>query len=42
MEMEIEGLPVSVIGKKHLIHNKRALGRPQDLEDIERLQDDDS
>lgn len=42
MEIEIEGLPVSVIGKKHLIQNKRALGRPQDLADIERLQDDDS
>jgi hypothetical protein len=30
--------PVSVISRKHLIQNKRAVGRPQDLADIAALQ----
>lgn len=42
MDIEIDGLTVPVIGRKHLIENKRALGRSQDLADIERLQEDDS
>lgn len=42
MDIEIDGLTVFVIGRKHLIENKRALGRSQDLADIERLQADDS
>lgn len=29
--------PVQVIGRRHLIKNKRATGRPQDLVDVERL-----
>jgi hypothetical protein len=40
--IEIEGLTVPVIGRKHLIANKRALGRQQDLADIERLLDEES
>jgi hypothetical protein len=40
--IEIEGLTVPVIGRKHLITNKRALGRQQDLADIERLLDKES
>ena len=40
--IEIEGLTVPVIGRKHLITNKRALGRQQDLADIERLLDEES
>ena len=38
--IEIEGLTVPVIGRKHLIANKRALGCQQDLADIERLLDE--
>jgi len=37
--IEIDGLTVPIIGRKHLIANKRALGRQQDLADIERLLD---
>ena len=37
MEIELEGLTISVLGRKHLIQNKRALGRPQDQADINRL-----
>ena len=33
-EIEIEGLKIHVIGRFHLLKNKRALGRPQDLADI--------
>ena len=35
--IEIEGMTVFVISKKHLIINKKALGRPQDRVDIDRL-----
>jgi len=42
MTFEIEGLTVPVIAQKHLIANKRALGRQQDLLDIERLLDEGS
>lgn len=41
MEIEIEGLTVPVIGRKHLIANKQELGRPQDQADIERLKNED-
>ena len=37
IEIEIGGLTVPVIGREHLIKNKRALGRSQDLADIEHL-----
>lgn len=30
---EVEGMEVPVIGREHLIRNKRAAGRPQDLTD---------
>jgi len=33
-EIEIEGLKIGVIGRAHLLKNKKALGRPQDLADI--------
>lgn len=42
MDIEIEGLTVPVIGQKHLIKNKRALGRSQDLADIEHLLEEGS
>jgi hypothetical protein len=42
IEVEIEGMTVPVIGQKHLIKNKRALGRSQDLADIERLPEEKS
>ncbi len=32
------GVPVQVLGKSDLIRNKRASGRPQDLLDLQRLQ----
>jgi predicted nucleotidyltransferase len=35
--VEIEGVRVNLISKHHLIANKRATGRPQDLADADRL-----
>ena len=35
--VEIEGLTIPVISKHHLIKNKSIVGRPQDLVDIELL-----
>ncbi len=35
--VEIEGLSVPVISKQDLVTNKRAVGRPQDLADVKRL-----
>jgi hypothetical protein len=40
MEIELEGLMIPVLGRKHLVQNKRALGRPQDQADIDRLVED--
>lgn len=40
MEIELEGLTIPVLGREHLIQNKRALGRPQDQADIDRLVED--
>ena len=34
---ELDGLPVFILGKEMLIRNKRAVGRPQDLADLETL-----
>ena len=34
---EIDGIPVFVLSKEMLIQNKRAVGRPQDLADLEDL-----
>jgi hypothetical protein len=33
-EVDIEGLKIPVIGRSHLLKNKKALGRPQDLADV--------
>jgi|SRR5437773_169330 len=35
---ELDGIPVFIIGKDVLIQNKRAVGRPQDLADLETLE----
>ncbi len=37
-EVDIEGLEIPVIGRVHLIRNKKAVGRLQDLADIARLE----
>ena len=38
LEVEVEGIKVTVIGRAHLIANKKAVGRPQDLADLARLE----
>jgi hypothetical protein len=35
----LDGLPVSILSKSLLIRNKRASGRPKDLEDARQLED---
>lgn len=35
---EIDGVPVFILSKEALIRNKRAVGRPQDLADLEVLE----
>jgi hypothetical protein len=35
---DLDGIPVFVLGKDALIKNKRAVGRPQDLADIDMLE----
>jgi len=35
---DIDGIPVFILGKKELIQNKRAVGRPQDLADLTELE----
>ena len=42
VEVNIEGLLVFVISKAHLIANKKTVGRPQDLADIDRIQKETS
>jgi len=42
VEIEVEDVPVSVIGREHFIQNKEALGRPQDRADVERLRKDEN
>ena len=37
--LELEGVRIPFIGKDALIRNKRALGRPRDLADLEALED---
>lgn len=37
-EVELEGVRVPVIGRRDLIVNKKAVGRPQDLADVARLE----
>ena len=36
--VEIEGLQISVLSRAHLIRNKKATGRPQDIADAARLE----
>ena len=36
-EAELDGIPVFVLGKEALIQNKRAVGRAQDLADLDTL-----
>ena len=38
VEVDLDGLVVGVLSRRHLIENKRASGRLQDLADIERLE----
>ena len=33
-EVEVEGLKIPIIGRAHLLQNKKASGRPRDLADI--------
>ena len=35
---EVDGIPVFVLSKQHLIQNKRAVARPQDLADLAELE----
>jgi Nucleotidyl transferase of unknown function (DUF2204) len=37
---ELDGLPVHFIAREHLLANKRASGRPQDLADLDHLQEE--
>jgi hypothetical protein len=37
-QIEVEGQKFAVIGRTHLLENKRASGRPQDLADVARLE----
>ena len=39
-QIEIDGLELPILGRAQLVANKRALGRKQDLADIERLTED--
>jgi hypothetical protein len=41
IEVQIEGLTVPVIGRRALIENKRAAGRPKDLADVHELEQQD-
>ena len=36
---EMEGLPVFILSKELLIRNKRAMARPQDVADVETLEE---
>ena len=38
LDIEVEGLKFAVLGKEHYIANKKAVGRPQDLADIDKLE----
>lgn len=37
VSFRLDGVDIAVIGREDLIANKRAVGRPQDLADLERL-----
>ena len=36
-QVHLDGIEIQVIGKRELIRNKQATGRPQDLADLDRL-----
>jgi hypothetical protein len=38
MVVEIDGLNLNLIGYQDLLKNKKASGRPRDLDDLENLQ----
>lgn len=38
LQIELEGVSVSVIGREDLLANKRAVGRPQDLRDVRAIE----
>ena len=40
LQIEIEGIQISVIGRNDLIVNKRACGRPKDIADANELESD--
>jgi hypothetical protein len=40
MEADLDGLGVPVLSREHLIRNKRAAGRPQDIADLAWLERD--
>ena len=42
IEIDVEGITIPVIGREDLIRNKRAVGRPQDLVDVEKLLEETS
>jgi hypothetical protein len=35
---DLDGIPVFILGKDALVRNKRAMGRPQDIADLEALE----
>ena len=39
--IELEGQTIGVIGRSHLVQNKKAAGRPQDLADVAWLEGND-
>jgi len=39
LEVELEGLRIPVIGRSHLLRNKKAVGRPKDLADAAWLEE---
>lgn len=39
-EVEVDGQRLPVIGRAHLLQNKRAMQRPQDVADVARLEGD--
>ena len=39
MSAELDGIPVFILSKDALIRNKRAVGRPQDLADLDTLEE---
>ncbi len=38
ISVQLDGISIQVIGKNELLRNKRAVGRPQDIADVARLE----